>query len=114
MSMAIHSRWMGVGVEGIHATGGTSANVQILQVIADVFGADVSRLDQSNSAALGAALRAAHADLSAANPQVGWRDVIAGFTEPAGAPVRPRQDAIAVYREVMPRYAAFEARSLTP
>jgi len=61
MSMAIHSRWMGVEVKTIHATGGASANRAILQVMADVFGADVYQFDVGNSACLGAALRAFHA-----------------------------------------------------
>ena len=60
MSMAIHSRWMGVEVKTIHATGGASANRAILQVMADVFGADVYQFDVGNSACLGAALRAFH------------------------------------------------------
>ena len=63
MAMALHSRWMGVEVDTIHATGGAAANRAILQVMADVFGADVYQLEVGNSAALGAALRAAHADL---------------------------------------------------
>ncbi len=62
MALALHSRWMGVAVDTIHATGGAAANPQILQVMADVFGAEVQRLDVGNAAALGAALRALHAD----------------------------------------------------
>src|SRR5437763_5799425 len=36
IAMALHSRWMGVDVKTIHATGGASANSAILQVMADV------------------------------------------------------------------------------
>lgn len=53
-----YSAWMGVPVRKIHATGGASANREILQVMAEVFGANVQRLDETNSACLGAALRA--------------------------------------------------------
>ena len=114
MSMAIHSRWMGVEVETIHATGGASRNMQVLQVIADVFGAGVYRQEVSNSAALGAALRAAHAAMNAAGAAVRWADVIAGFCDPtAAAPLQPRPEAHAVYRELIRRYAAFEALALT-
>ena len=63
MAMALHSRWMGVEIDTIHATGGAAANRSILQTMADVFGATVYQLEVGNSAALGAALRAAHADL---------------------------------------------------
>src|SRR5262249_27092623 len=41
MAMANHSRWMGVPIARIHATGGAAANRQILRVMADVFNADV-------------------------------------------------------------------------
>ncbi len=62
MSMALHSRWMGVTPSEIRATGGAAANREIMQVAADVFAAPVERLGAGNSAALGAALRAWHAD----------------------------------------------------
>ena len=60
MAMALHSRWMNVTVDSIHATGGAAANRDILQVMADVFGAVVYQLQVGNSAALGAALAAFH------------------------------------------------------
>ena len=41
LAMATHAGWMGERVARIHATGGASANRAILQVMADVFGADV-------------------------------------------------------------------------
>ena len=62
MALALHSRWMGVKVTTIHATGGAAANRDILQVMADVFGADVYQFEVGNSACLGAALRAFQAD----------------------------------------------------
>ena len=62
MSLALHSRWMGVKISTIYATGGASANRDVLQVMADVFDAEVLQLETGNSAALGAALRAFHAD----------------------------------------------------
>ena len=43
-------------MDTIHATGGAAANRDILQVMADVFGAVVYQLQVGNSAALGAAL----------------------------------------------------------
>ena len=93
MAMALHSRWMNVDVDTIHATGGAAANRDILQVMADVFGADVYQLQVGNSAALGAALRALHGGTAAE----GRADVVgrgregfrgAGGGEPAGAATR--------------------------
>ena len=114
MSMAIHSRWMGVEAETIHATGGGSRNGQVLQVIADVFGAEVYRQDVGNSAALGAALRAAHAGMNAAGASRQWQDVITGFCDRTVAScLHPRPLAHAAYRELTRRYAAFETLALT-
>src|SRR5262249_14411401 len=76
MALAIHSRWMHVDVRSIYATGGAAANQAILQVMADVFGADVYRFEVGNSACLGAALRAWHADLQVDGHPRDWRDIV--------------------------------------
>ncbi len=60
LNMRLHTRWMGVDVDRILLTGGASRNDGIAQLIADVFQAPVERLAVADSAALGAALRAAH------------------------------------------------------
>ena len=113
MAMALHSRWMSVAIETIHATGGASVNSQILQVMADVFGAEVWRFDVSNSAALGAALRAFHADRLAEGKPLSWDDVVAGFVRPAsGGRLTPDPRRHALYRELMAAYAACEAHAL--
>jgi len=113
MSMALHSRWMARTVDVIHATGGAAVNREILQVMADVFGAHVLQLRVGNSAALGAAMRAAHAHLREHHRSVDWDDVVAGLAEPlAGSRVDPNPDRHALYREMMPVYAACEAHAL--
>lgn len=116
MSMASHSRWMGVNVDTIHATGGAAVNREILGVIADVFGADVYQFDalhSRNSAALGAALRAYHADRTSQGEQIAWDQVVAGFAEPAQATrIRPRSDNVRTYAELMKVYASCESRAL--
>src|SRR4029079_1779325 len=76
MALALHSRWMSVAVDTILATGGASANTQILQVMADGFGADVSRSTVTNSAALGAALRAWHGDALATGTPLSWDAIV--------------------------------------
>lgn len=113
MTMALHSRWMGVEVDTVHATGGAAANRSILQTMADVFGATVYQLEVGNSAALGAALRAAHGHLEASNSPSTWDDVIRGFAEPiATARLAPDGRRHAFYRELMQVYAACEAHAL--
>ena len=59
-SMFLHSAWMGEKPSRIQATGGASNNREILQIMANVFGVPVMRQETSNSAALGAAIRAQH------------------------------------------------------
>jgi xylulokinase len=113
LSMALHSRWMARRVDTIHATGGAAVNREILQVMADVFGADVYQLHVGNSAALGAALRAAHARMREDNPSTSWRDVVAELAEPdAASRIAPQPDRHAYYRDMLEIYAACEAHAL--
>jgi xylulokinase len=121
MSMALHSRWMGVQISTIHATGGAAANRAILQTMADVFGAVVFQLEVANSAALGAALRAAHADMCSrdSNPPTAlgagadWDEVVHGFAEPIAATrLEPDGQRHAFYQSLMQVYAACEAHAL--
>jgi xylulokinase len=112
MALVIHSRWMGVQIETIHATGGAAVNDQIRQVMADVFGAEVYKSSVTNSAALGAALRAWHADaLSEGRPR-SW-DEITSLARPAPESRSvPDPARHAVYRELLPLYEACEVRAL--
>ena len=112
MAMAVHSTWMSVTIDTIHATGGAAANKEILRVMADVFGAEVYRSTVSNSAALGAALRAWHGDTVAEGTPLPW-DTITAIAQPSAASLMapdPRRHA--VYREMMPIYEACEAHAL--
>ena len=59
MSMYLHSGWTGTRPRNIWVTAGGSANQGLLKLIAQVFGARVHIHDVTDSAALGAALRAA-------------------------------------------------------
>jgi len=112
LALAIHSRWMGVDVKRIHATGGASANRDILQVMADVHDAEVYQFEVGNSACLGAALRAYHADRVAEGDSLKWSEVIEGFAEPvATSRVSPVAEHVAVYRELAKVYEACEAHA---
>jgi xylulokinase len=96
-------------IDKVIATGGAAVNRAILQVMANVFGVDVYRLDVGNSAALGAALRAYHADRLAAGEPVSWKTVVSGFTEPkSGHRVSPNPRHVAMYAELRKDYAVLE------
>jgi xylulokinase len=112
MAMALHAQWMGVSIDTIHATGGAAANTQILQVMADVFGADVYRSTVGNSAALGAALRAWHADAAAEGAPLPWATIAAIAQPDPATRILPDPARHAVYREFLPIYEACEAHAL--
>jgi xylulokinase len=109
VAIANHSSSLGGQVERIIATGGAAANRSILQVMANVFGVDVYRLDVDNSAALGAALRAYHGERLIAGEPVSWKTVVAGFTEPKpGHRVSPNPKHVATYERLRREYAILE------
>jgi len=109
MAMANHSRWMGVDVRVIHATGGAAANRDILQIMADVFNAEVYQFEVGNSACLGAALRAWHADVVASGEPVSWHDVVHDLAAPiASSRVSPDAAAVGTYASLRRRHAALE------
>jgi xylulokinase len=109
MAMRLHSRWIAPRAAAILATGGAAANHDILQVIADVFDAEVVRGATRNSASLGAAVRAYHAERRHEGSPVAWTDAVAGFTAPdAELRVTPDPASVAVYAKLLPEYEAFE------
>ena len=110
MAIANHASAVSGRIDRVIATGGASVNRAILQVMANVFGVDVYRLDVENSAALGAALRAYHADRLAAGEPVSWNTVVRGFTEPQpGHRVSPNPQHVAMYEDLRRDYAILEA-----
>ncbi len=107
MAMRLHAQWFAPAVTTIRATGGAAANRAILQILADVFDAEVVQIAPPNAASLGAALRALHADHLASGTPMPWSDVLEGFTAPLpNAGARPRQSAVAAYAALLPRYTA--------
>lgn len=109
LRLRLHSQWMGARPDTVRVTGGAAANRAICQTLADVFDARVERLSAGNSAALGAALRAAQAVAHAT-----WADLSAAFCQPvAGAAVTPVADHVATYQAMLPRYAALAAAAQT-
>jgi xylulokinase len=113
MSMRLHSQWMKVAPDCIYATGGASDNVPLLQVMADVMNCRVLRIEVAKSAALGAALRAAHGWLVHNGQKPKWEKIVAGFTKPIpGSEIRPNPKAAKVYDRLIKKYAACEREAL--
>ena len=108
-SSSIHARWMGVDISSLYVTGGASANAEILRIYADVHNCPVHRFETANSAALGAALRAAHCHQSSLDNTLSWQETVAPFTEPvAGSTIKPDKEAVAVYRQMIGEYETLE------
>jgi xylulokinase len=113
MSMRLHSQWMNVSPEKILATGGASNDLALLQVMADVMNCRVLRIEVSKSAALGAALQAAHGWLVADGKNPKWEKLVAGFTKPVpDSEIRPDKKAAHVYDRLIEKYAACEGEAL--
>ena len=109
MSSKIHSEWMGVPISALYVTGGASANDEILRIFASVHNCPVHRFETTNSAGLGAALRAGYSHQSASGQARTWKEVVGPFTQPiAGSTIQPDPAAVSVYVDLIPRYRALE------
>jgi xylulokinase len=113
LSMRLHSQWMKVSPEKIYATGGASNDLALLQVMADVLNCRVERIEISKSAALGAALRAAHGFSLQAGKRIAWEKIVAGFTTPVlNSEICPNPKATRIYDKLIEKYAACERKAL--
>jgi xylulokinase len=113
LSMRLHSQWMKVVPEKILATGGASNDLALLQVMADVMNCRVQRIEISKSAALGAAIQAAHGFLTAAGKNPKWEKLVTGFTAPIpNSEIRPDKKAAKIYDKLIKKYAACEGEAL--
>lgn len=101
--LRLHSEWIQDETKTVRVTGGASKSTQVCQILADVFDAEVERLETGNSAGLGAAMRAAQA--------VGagwWPTLTTAFCRPVpGQNVLPHDGNVAVYRDMLPKFAEF-------
>jgi xylulokinase len=120
MALYLHSEWAGQRPTRIFVTAGGSENLGLLRVIADVFGAEVQTRDVKESAALGAALRAARTWRNAHGSPADWQELFGAIvTSERGRVVRPAADASRRYHApngLLAVYAACErfARGLGP
>jgi xylulokinase len=79
LSMRLHSQWIGKKPQVIFATGSASMNEKILQVAADVFNIPVHQFQTTDSAALGASLRAAKSYCDNINLPIEWEELTSQF-----------------------------------
>jgi xylulokinase len=113
LSKRLHAQWMKVLPDRIYATGGASNDPALLRAMADVMNCPVRRIEVSKSAALGAALMAAHGWLVQSGGEPEWETVVGGFTDPIpGSEVRPNPAAARIYDRLIEKYAACEREAL--
>jgi xylulokinase len=116
MAMFLHSGWAGLRPQTILVTAGGSENKGLLSVISHVFGAEVRAQEVKESAALGAAIRAAHAWLNHDKPVVTWRELWKAIVSAGTAQiVRPSAEAMRIYQArggLLEIYAACERFAL--
>jgi len=101
MTLRIHSLWIG-DFKTLRVTGGASQSVGILQTLADVFHATVETIVTADSAALGAAMIAAHA--------VGGMsyETLAGAFCPPTQTLQPRAEAVRIYADCLSTFGEFK------
>ena len=103
LSLRLHSVKLGVVPNRIISTGGGASNPSLLQILSDVFGVPVYVSETVDSAALGAAYRAAHGSRCDEKKEyIPFQDVIRGTslkrcTSPCG-------EAHTVYSTMLPRF----------
>ncbi len=104
MSMKLHSGWIGENFSTVRITGGASRSAGICQVIADVFQAEVQKISVPDSAALGAAMRAANAVAGTS-----WKELSAKFAKTTEK-ILPDTKTAELYKSMLAKYAELERR----
>lgn len=116
MAMFLHSNWTGPRPQRIFVTAGGSENRGLLNVIAQVFGAEVHSFEVKESAALGAALRAAHCHQNAKGKSTTWESLTEPFLRQSSTGVAyPDQKQVEIYQSqngLLSVYQACEAFAL--
>ena len=105
MTLRRHSKWIG-DFQTLRVTGGGSNSSGILQTLADVFNATVETISTADSAALGAAMIAAHVAGG-----ISYASLAGAFCPPTQT-IRPRAEAAQVHSNNMAAFGEFEAAAL--
>lgn len=109
LSMRLHSKWIGEKPAEIYATGGASANREILQVAADIFNTKILIFDVPDSAALGAAFRSAKSYYDSIKVKKEWSDLVKKFLYIEGSEViRPTEACRQLYDDMLKIYSKYE------
>ncbi|MGV9202533.1 MAG: xylulokinase [Promethearchaeia archaeon] len=109
LSMRLHSQWITEKPEYIYVTGGASANREILQVIADIFQTRIQTFHVTDSAALGAALRAVKSYYDRVGKNIEWSNLAHHFLDLQDSKIiYPREEYKTLYDDMVHLYAKYE------
>lgn len=109
LSMRLHSEWIGEKPEEIYATGSASSNKDILQVLANIFNTKVRMFEMVDSAALGAAFRAAKSYYNSENKMISWNEIINKFMHiHKSIVVKPDKKYKELYDDMLGLYMKYE------
>ena len=109
LSMRLHSSWIGEKPDEIYATGGTSANKEILQVAANIFNIPIRKFEITDSAALGAALRSMKSYFESIGIKKSWNELVSKFIlNQYSEIIEPDDRYIQLYDEMLQLYKKCE------
>jgi xylulokinase len=106
LTMRLHSSWMGEKFDRIRITGGASKSRDFRQILADVFQARIERITVTDSAGLGAAMRAVNA---VAN--VPFSELEKMFAQTLDA-TEPNSNNAEVYDKALEAFKLFESNAI--
>ncbi len=110
MAMYRHSDWTGKRPKSIVVTAGGSENRGLLKVISRVFDTEVCSFEIKESAALGAAIRAAYCCLNNIGPKISWNELIAPYlTQTAEDVITPSPAEVEIYHHKNGLLRVYEA-----
>ena len=109
LSMRLHSEWISEKPKEIYATGGASANINILQVAADIFQTPIRQFDITDSAALGAALRSLKSYYDFIKKGKNWNEIVDNFLKTqSSSEIIPNIKNKELYNEMLNLYKKCE------
>lgn len=102
LTMRLHTSWLGEKFDRIRVTGGASKSLGLRHVLADVFNARIETISVTNSAGLGAAMRAANAIAD-----IDLQSLANQFCATVEA-IEPNPENVPIYDAMLNKYAEFE------
>ncbi len=109
LSMKLHSQWISEKPEILYATGSASMNKEILQVAANIFNTPVVQFQITDSAALGASLRAAKSYLDFTKNNIEWEELTSQFLNIQDKQIiHPDEKYQMLYDDMLTLYQSYE------